>query len=129
MGIGIEYRRTGRLPTCIGNERIRIGEDGQVFHSRNTVECDDGQTWSSDWTAVGRLDAAAMASLADDLRASGILGLAARSTDDTAEGGAREEIDLTIDGRKYHWVVQNAAAPAFRAVVARLWGVVHSLAR
>ena len=36
----LEYRRIGRLPTCIGNERIRIAADGEVSHSRNTVECE-----------------------------------------------------------------------------------------
>lgn len=127
--VALEYRRIGRLPTCIGNERLRVSDDGRVFHARNTAECAKGQVWSAPWREIGRLDASALASLADDARASGILNEPAAAIDDTAEGGSREELDLTLDGKTFHWVVQNADAPAFRTVVTRLWSVFHSLSR
>lgn len=129
MAIAIEYRRLGRLPTCIGNERIRVTADGQVAHSRNVVECAEGQAWSAEWTTSGRLDAPALAALEQDIRGSGLLEMAPQSIDDTAEGGVREELDVTLDERDYHWVVENVPAPALRAVVARLRGVVRSTTR
>ena len=123
----LEYRRLGRLPTCIGNERIRIASDGDVSHSRNSVECDDNAAWSTPWRVAGRLDAAALTRLTQQIIDTGILGLEAASIDETAEGGTREELDLTIDGREYRFVAENTDPPSFRAVVRLLWGVMFEL--
>ena len=71
----IEYRRIGRLPTCIGNERIRLAADGEVSHSRNTVECEPDATWSAPWRPVGRLDAAAVTRIRQQIVDTGILGV------------------------------------------------------
>lgn len=127
--LAIEYRRIGQLASCIGNERIRIARDGSVSHSRNFIECEEGKPWSESWHNVGRLDAAAMMQLAQRIVDSGVLELAPESIAEAAEGGKREEMDVTLDEREYHFVVQNADPPAFRTVVTLLWGVMFSLAR
>jgi hypothetical protein len=129
MAPTLEYRRIGQLPTCIGNERIRIAGDGRVSYSRNTVECDEGTAWSAPWRDVGWLDDAALARLREQITGSGLLELPAESIDETAEGGRREEIDLTINERKYHFVVQNVEASPFRTVVKLLWGIIFELER
>ena len=124
--LAIEYRRIGLLASCIGNERIRIARDGSVSHSRNSIECEEGQRWSDGWRRVGQLGAAVMMQLAQQVVSSGVLELPPESIAETAEGGRREEMDVSLDEREYHFVVQNADPPAFRAVVALLWGVVLS---
>ena len=123
----IEYRLISLLPTCLGNERIRITDDGEVSHSRNTVECERGERWSASWRTVGQLDPAAMAVLTGKVVATGLLDLPADSIDESAQGGKREEIDLTVDGGERHFVVQNTNPPPFRAVVQLLWGVMFRL--
>ena len=123
----IEYRRIGRLPTCIGNERIRIAADGEVSHSRNTVECEPDVTWSEPWRMVGRLDAAALARLTQQIIDTGILGLEPESIDEAAEGGTREEMEMAIDEREYRFVAENTDPPPFRAVVKLLWGVMFEV--
>lgn len=123
----LEYRRLGRLPTCIGNERIRIAHNGEVSHSRNTVECESSAGWSAPWRTVGTLDAAAMTRLTQQIVDTGILELDPESIDEAVEGGKREEMDLTIDEREYHFVAENTDPPAFRAVVKLLWGVLFEL--
>ena len=123
----IEYRRIGRLPTCIGNERIRLAADGEVSHSRNTVECEPGVTWSASWRPVGRLDAAALAHLTQQIVDTGILGLEPESIDETVQGGTREEMDIAIGEREQHFVSENTDPPPFRAVVKLLWGVMFEL--
>jgi hypothetical protein len=127
--MSIEYRLIGLLPTCIGNERIRIAGDGRVSYSRNTVECDEGSVWSAPWRDVGWLDDAALLRLREQITGSGLLELPLESIDEAAQGGRREEIDLTIDARKHRFVVQNVTAPQFRAVVKLLWGVIFELER
>ena len=123
----LEYRRLRRLPTCIGNERIRIASNGDVSHSRNSVECEADAAWSTPWRPVGRLDAAALARLTRQIVDTGILGGEAASIDEAAEGGTREELDLSIDGRDYHFVAENTDPAPFRAVVTLLWGVLFEL--
>ena len=126
-GLTIEYRRIGRLPTCLGNERIRIGSDGLVSHARNTVECDNGERWSAPWRPVGTLEPAAMAGLTQQVVDTGILGLEPESIDETTEGGTREEMDIALDGREYRFVAENTDPRPFRAVVKLLWGVMFGL--
>jgi hypothetical protein len=77
---------------------------------------------------VGQLDAAAMSRLRRQILDSGLLELASEHIATTAEGGAREEMDVTIDDREYHFVVQNVERPQFRKVVSLLWGVMVSFA-
>lgn len=127
--LAIEYRRIGLLASCIGNERIRIARDGSVSHSRNSIECEEGKPWSDSWHGLGRLGAAAMTQLAQQIVDSGVLELPPESIAETAEGGKREEMEVSLDEREYHFVVQNADPPAFRTVVTLLWGVMFSLAR
>ena len=127
--MSIEYRLVGLLPTCVGNERIRIAGDGRVSYSRNAVECDEGTIWSAAWRDVGWLDDAALLRLREQITGSGLLELPPEAIDETAQGGRREEIDLTIDERKYRFVVQNVDAPPFRTVVRLLWGVILELER
>jgi hypothetical protein len=127
--MAIEYRRIGRLPTCVGNERLRIETDGRVSHARNTAECEPGVQWSAPWQAVGTLDAPALARLEQQIVETGLLRLPAQSIDDAAEGGKREEIDLVLDGRSHHVVVENVDPPPFRAAVRLLWGVLAELSR
>jgi hypothetical protein len=124
--LAIEYRRIGLLASCIGNERIRIARDGSIAHSRNSIECEKGQIWSDGWHRVGQLGAASMTQLAQQIVSSGVLELPPESITESAEGGRREEMDVCLDEREYHFVVQNADSPAFRTVVALLWGVVFS---
>jgi hypothetical protein len=123
----LEYRRIGRLPTCIGNERIRITGDGEVSHSRNTVECESEAEWSASWRTAGQLDAAAMARLTQQIIDTGILGLEPESIDESAEGGTREEMEIALGDREYRFVAENTDPPPFRAVVKLLWGVMFEL--
>ena len=126
-GLTIEYRRIGLLPTCLGNERIRIAGDGLVSHARNTVECDNGERWSAPWRPVGTLQASDMTRLTQQVVDTGIMGLEPESIDESAEGGTREELDIALDGRDYRFVVENTDPPPFRAVVKLLWGVMFGL--
>ncbi len=123
----LEYRRIGLLPTCLGNERIRIASDGLVSHARNTVECDSGEPWSAPWRPVGRLDAAAMARLTQQIIDTGVLGLEPESIDESAEGGTREEMEIALGEREYRFVAENTDPPPFRTVVKLLWGVMFEL--
>jgi hypothetical protein len=123
----VEYRRIGRLPTCIGNERIRLAADGEVSYSRNTVECEPDATWSAPWRRIGRLDAAAVTQIGQQIIDTGILGTEPESIDETAEGGTREEIDIVLGEREYHFVAENTDPPPFRAAVKLLWGVMFGL--
>ena len=123
----LEYRRIGRLPTCIGNERIRITSDGEVSHSRNTLECESDTAWSAPWRPVGRLDAAAVTRIRQQIIDTGILGVEPESIDESAEGGTREELDIELDDREYRFVAENTDPPPFRAVVKLLWGVMFEL--
>lgn len=127
MSLTIEYRRIGLLPTCLGNERIRIAGDRMVSHARNTVECENDERWSAPWHVVGRLDAAAVTRLEQQVIDTGILGVEPESIDESAEGGTREEMDIAIGEREYHFVAENTDPPPFRAVVKLLWGVVFDL--
>jgi hypothetical protein len=129
VALTVEYRSIGLLPTCVGNERIRIGGDGRVSYSRNIRECDEGTVWSAPWRDVGWLDDAALVRLREQITGSGLLEVPPESIDETAEGGRREEIDLTIDDRKHHYALQNAEAPPFRTVVKLLWEVIFELDR
>ena len=127
--MSIEYRLVSLLPTCLGNERIRIAGDGRVSYSRNTAECDEGTMWSAPWRDVGWLDDAALLRLREQITGTGLLELPSESIDEAAQGSRREEIDLTIDQRKYRFVVQNAEAPPFRTVVKLLWAMIFELDR
>jgi hypothetical protein len=129
MALAVEYRRIGQLPTCLGNERIRIGVDGRVDHSRNTVECEPGVPWSTPWRSVGRLDEAAMAQLERQMVETGVFSLPAETRAESVEGGRREELDLTRDGGATRIALHNADNAAFRAAVQLLWGVMFSLER
>jgi hypothetical protein len=125
----LEYRRLRRLPTCIGNERIRITREGQLSHSRNVVECETGSDWSAPWRTVGTLDDRAMARLAQEIVDTGILELPLESSDESAEGGSREELDLSIHGRELHFVAENTAPPQLHAVTKLLWAAFFDLDR
>lgn len=118
----IEYRKTGLLATCLGNERIRIGEDGGLYYSRNNQECELGELWSDGWKQIGRLDSLAVKKLVRAIRESGILALPPTMIDEDIEGGKREELLLTIDTVTYRYVVQNSDVPPFKNVVRLLWG-------
>lgn len=120
-GLAIEYRRIGRLATCVGNERIRVTDAGEVYYSRNSGPCAPGRVWLDEWQPLGRLGPGAHSDLQRAVVESGILDSPAESIDESAEGGSREEIDLTLDGRERRYVVQNLESKAFRAVVAALW--------
>jgi hypothetical protein len=73
------------------------------------------------------MDAAAMARLSRQIIDAGILESSRETVDETAQGGRREELDLTIDGRGYHFVAQNAEVLPFRTVVTLLWDVLFTL--
>ena len=117
----IEYQRIGLLPTCLGNERIRILADGGIEHGANSLECEAGERWSSDWQEAGRLDDAALARLLAAIRQSGLLALPPTMIDEDAEDGRREELRIHIDGADHCFAAQNCDPPALRAVVRLLW--------
>jgi hypothetical protein len=117
----IEYQRIGLLPTCLGNERLRILADGRVDHSVNSRECEAGGRWSSNWQEAGRLDGTALARLLAAISDSGLLSLPPAMIDEDVDGGKREELRLHIDGADHCFVVQNCDPPALRAVVRLLW--------
>ena len=123
----MEYRRLGLQPTCRGNERIRVSADGRVWHSRNSRDCEPGVLWSDPWRPIGQLGEAALESLRRRVVDTGLLDAPSVSVDESAEGGSREEIDLSLDGRDHHIVVQNRRVPAVQRAVALLWDVKHSL--
>jgi hypothetical protein len=117
----IEYQRIGLLPTCVGNERIRILADGGIEHSVNIRECEPGELWSSGWQQKGRLDDAALARLRAAIRQSGLLALPRAMIDEDVDGGKREELRVSIDGADHCFIAQNCDPPALRAVVRLLW--------
>ena len=120
----VEYRKIGLLPTCIGNERIRVA-GSRVSYARNTRECEPDERWSDEWRIIGELTADAAAALAAEIRDSGLLRSRPESIDDTAEGGKREEISLTIDDVTYEFVVQNTEHAEFRRAVRALYGAIE----
>ena len=118
----LEYRRIGRLPTCVGNERIRVTADGGVSHSRNTVECESEAEaqWSASWRTAGKLDAAAMARLTQQIIDTGVLGLEPESIV-VAEGGTRARDGLCDRRARVTRLVQNTDPQPFRGVSASWW--------
>lgn len=117
----IEYQRIGLLPTCLGNERLRILADGVIEHSVNSRECEAGELWSSDWQEAGRLDGTALVRLRAAISDSGLLVLPPAMIDEDVDGGKREELRVSIDGADHCFVAQNSDPPALRAVVRLLW--------
>ena len=68
----------------------------------------------------------AMARLTRQIVDTAVLGLDRETIDETAQGGRREQLDLSIDGREHHFVAENTDPPPFRSVVKLLWGVMFS---
>ena len=128
QGFCVEYRKISQLPTCLGNERLCITSDGRLYHSRNVCECELGELWSDGWHEMGRLGAEVHDQLAQVILRSGLLELdSSYWVDENVEGGRREELDVTIGKRRYHFLVQNNAPPEFRYVVKFLWGIMWSM--
>ena len=117
----IEYQRIGLLPTCLGNERIRIMADGRIEHGVNSRECEAGELWSSGWQEAGRLDGTALVRLRAAISDSGVLALPPTMIDEDVDGGKHEELRISMDGADHCFVVQNCDPPALRAVVRLLW--------
>jgi len=125
--VWVEYRKISQLPTCLGNERLCITSDGRLYHSRNVCECELGELWSDGWHEIGRLGAEVRDQLAQVIFRSGLLELDASCwVDENVEGGKREELDVTIGKRTYHFLVQDNGPPEFRYVVKFLWGILLS---
>lgn len=119
----VEYSRIGLHPTCIGNERIRLEADGRLFYAKNTRECAEGQLWSDELHFQGRVGANALAALIDAVKSSGVINLPETMVDPSAEGGKREELELSIDGIMFSRILENIEHPAFSAVVRHLRGL------
>lgn len=123
----LEYRSIGLHPTCIGNERLRIGDDGALDYTRNTRECAKAEVWTNDWKRLGVLSATTLVRVEQALADSGLFALPETIIDEAAEGGTRQELDLRIGERECHLVVQNAPCPGFEAFVRLLRQTVADL--
>jgi hypothetical protein len=117
-----EYRLISKFPTCLGNRRVKIDIQGNVFAATNQTECDKGQVWSTPYPnrPVRTLGDPERQRITVAIRSSGFLGLASRSEE--VDDGAIEEIDATIDGVTHTVRMDNAIAPAFQQVRQALLG-------
>jgi hypothetical protein len=124
--ISIQYRKISLHPTCLSNERIRVDKSGQIFHSKNTRECSEGQIWSDGWKKVGLVNAATRTELQQTIESISRLALPRKMIDDTAQDGKREELDFTLGTVRHRYVMQNREHQALRKAIRLLWGVLAS---
>jgi hypothetical protein len=117
-GLEIEYRQISKFPTCLGNRRIKIDAEGNVFTAVNQRECASGSKWSDPYPAqpVRTLTPAARDQLAALVRDSGFLALQPRHEDPGVDDGSIQEIDAVIDGKAHAVSLDNTEQPAFARV-------------
>jgi hypothetical protein len=117
-----EYRFISKFPTCLGNRRVKIDINGNVFAATNQTECDKGQAWSTPYPnhPVRTLGGPERQRIAAAIRSSGFLGLSSNSGE--VDDGAIEEIDVSVDGVPHTVRMDNATAPAFQQVRQALLG-------
>lgn len=123
----IEYRRIGLLATSIGNERIRVDTSGRVFHSRNRAECHEGSQWCDDWEDVGELDRSQIEALWQAIDQTGILSVENAQIATDVEGGRREELEISYDGKNMVIVVQNIDCYELEELIRYLYDMIYML--
>ena len=116
----VEFRRITRHPTCRGNERIKVDDQGAVFTATNQADCAPGAAWSTPYPAAPRvrLAPAEREQLGQLIQRSGAMSLPALSTDPNkaTSGGYREELDIVLGGRHAVVAVEDTQVAAFTAV-------------
>jgi hypothetical protein len=119
----VEYRQVSKLPTCVGNRRIKVNRDARVYAAVNTTECPRGEQWSAPYPAspARTLSDAERRHLLGLIQSSGFLELAPRYPGDR-DDGFREEIEVTVADRHQSVVVEQRDPPAFTRVRQALLG-------
>lgn len=116
----VEFRRITKHPTCLGNERIKVDDQGAVFTATNQTECAPGTAWSTPYPASPRtrLTSVERNQLGQLLQTSGAMGLPALSTDPNkaTTGGYREELDIALGGQRAVVAVEGTEVAAFSKV-------------
>lgn len=116
----VELRRITKHPTCLGNERIKVDDQGGVVSAINQAECAPGTAWSTPYPAAPRyrLTTAERNQLGTLLQTSGAMDLPPLSTDPakaTADG-LREELDIVVGARHAVVAIENTEVAAFSRV-------------
>lgn len=116
----VELRRITKHPTCLGNERVKVDDQGAVVSATNQTECAAGTAWSTPYPAAPRyrLTAAERNQLGALIQTSGVLELPALSTDPAkvSTDGMREELDLLVGSRHAVVAVEGTEVAAFTKV-------------
>jgi hypothetical protein len=120
----LTYERRTHFPTYIGNARLRVDDDGAVYVQVNRAEPPLDQAWCGDFPAapVARLDRA-RARVAAVLDRHGFAALPERTEGDRDDGYEEALTHWRDDGTSRTVVVEDGAAPAFRALRGELFGL------
>jgi len=116
----VELRRITKHPTCLGNERVKVDDQGAVVSATNQAECAAGTVWSTPYPAAPRyrLTAAERDQLGRLLQTSGVMDLPPLTTDPAkvTTDGAREELDILVGSRHAVVAVEGTEVAAFAKV-------------
>ena len=93
----VEYRLVTRMPTCLGNHRVRIAASGEVYSATNATDCPAGERWSTPFPSdpARRLGGSELGALRHDIEATGVLAMADSTDAGTATDGVIEEIEIS----------------------------------
>jgi hypothetical protein len=85
-----------RMPTCLGNLRVRIDSGGAVFSATNATECSPGEIWSTPYpdAPTRRLTESERSRLRRAVEASGLLAMPLVTDEGVTLDGVAEEIEL-----------------------------------
>ncbi|MFH7319968.1 hypothetical protein ACHHRT_05055 [Desulfurivibrio sp. D14AmB] len=122
--LSIEYRRLGLLPTCLGNEALRVSGDGEIRHRKNHRECETDQLWSEPWRLIGRLEQEHLADLWQAVAATESLApltALAEDEEDEEDGGYEELLIVEKESTRRYLMRDFARRPVLAEVARRLW--------
>jgi hypothetical protein len=113
----VEYRQISKLPTCLGNRRIKVDREARVYTATNATECPPGERWSTPYpdSPTRTLSPAERKDLLNLIRESNFLDLAPRYGNDR-DDGYQEEIDVDLAGKRHSVIVEQIDQPAFAKV-------------
>jgi len=116
----IEFRSITKFPTCRGNQRIKVDDQGGLYQMTNDADCPAGSAWTKPYpTQPGyQLSDDERARLGTLIETSGVLDLPPVSTDPkkAPTDGHREELEIDFGGRHVVVAVEHTDVAAFSRV-------------
>ena len=96
VDFGVEYRLVTRMPTCLGNHRVRIDPAGAVYSATNATDCSSGERWSTPYPSdpARRLSAAELGALRRAIETSGVIAMPDSTDAGVTTDGVIEEIEI-----------------------------------